>query len=321
MLKRFQVVYYSGTLPYNHPVVRPPRYLLRQPLYSGPKKKCLVLKSFSYNCKEAFNTTTPLIEPGVPLYGFLLCFYSPIIIPWNGSAQANQSVCSAKSTGHIINLYKLHIYKDIILSCRKWACKEKEPVENGESSHHSEPCESTSDSENEVLRERIKKTRVKASSDGKKEKKCQNASKTSVTTRESENKQTNKFCARQELQQQGFDSPSPSTEIQEDDFSIVTFIKPTPQPDKKRSIFTRRLHRSPSTSFDHLEDFAISYTEMQQNQSGLTNHQLKTISNHKRTKTDLVHKSGIVIKLDTSPLIKMKKRQRKRVMSLSSDSD
>lgn len=165
--------------------------------------------------------------------------------------------------------------------------------------------------------------RFKARSDGKKEKKCQNASKTSVTTRESENKQSNKFCAMQELQQQGIDSPSPSTstDMQEDDFSIVTFIKPTPQPDKKRSIFTRRLHRSPSTSFDHLEDFAVSNTEMQQNRSSSTNHHLKTISNHKRAETALVHKCGIVIKLEESPLIKKKKQQRMRVMSLSSDSD
>ena len=234
-------------------------------------------------------------------------------------------VISAKSTGRVINLYYCIFTTKILflLSCREWVGKEKKPAENQESSRHSEPYDSSSDSENEVLSERIKKTRVKARSDGKKEKKCQNASKISVTTRESENKQTNKFCAREELQRQGMESPSPSTstEIQEDDFSIVTFIKPTPQPDKKRSIFTRRLHRSPSTSFDHLKDFAISYTEMQQNQSGLTNHQLKTISYHKRAKTDLVHKSGIVIKLDMSPLIKKKKQGRKRVMSLSSDSD
>lgn len=203
---------------------------------------------------------------------------------------------------------------------RNRACKGKKPVENGESSHHIEPYESSSDSENEVLIDRIKKARVKARSDGKK---CQNASKTSVTTRENENKQSNKFCARQELHQQGINSPSPSTstEIQEDDFSIITFIKPTPQPDKKRSIFTRRQHRPPSTSFDHLEDFAVSDTEMQQNQSGLTNHHIKTISNHKKAETALVCKSGIVIKLEKSPFIKKKKQQRRRVVSLSSDSD
>lgn len=109
--------------------------------------------------------------------------------------------------------------------------------------------------------------------------------------------------------------------MQEDDFSNVTFIKPTPQPDKNRSIFTRRQHRSPSTSFDHLEDYAISHTETRQNKSGLTNHQLKTISNHKRKDTTLAHKCGIIIKLEMSPLVKKKKQQRKRVMSLSSDSD
>lgn len=259
---------------------------------SGPKK---LSQSFSYYFKEPLYTARFLLPTedqigGVPLYGFLLCFCSPAI------------------------------YKDIILSCRNRACKGKKPVENGESSHHIEPYESSSDSENEVLIDRIKKARVKARSDGKK---CQNASKTSVTTRENENKQSNKFCARQELHQQGINSPSPSTstEIQEDDFSIITFIKPTPQPDKKRSIFTRRQHRPPSTSFDHLEDFAVSDTEMQQNQSGLTNHHIKTISNHKKAETALVCKSGIVIKLEKSPLIKKKKQQRRRMVSLSSDSD
>lgn len=205
---------------------------------------------------------------------------------------------------------------------RKRACKGKKPVENGESSSHSEAYESSSDSENEVLSERIKKARVKARSDVKKEKECQNVSKTSVTTRKSENKQTNKFCARQELQQRGIGSPSTSTstEMQEDDFSIVTFVKPTPQSNKKRSIFTKRQHRSPSTSFDHLEGYAISPTEMQRKKSGLTNHQLKTISNHKRTETSLVHKSDTVIKLETSPLVKKKKPRRARVL-VSSDSD
>jgi len=162
------------------------------------------------------------------------------------------------------------------------------------------PYESNSDSEDEVLCELINKARAKARSDVKKEKKCQNVSKTSVTTRKSENKQTGKFCARQELQQRDIGSPSASTstEMQEDDFFLVTFIKPTPQPDKKRSIFTRRQHRSQSISFDHLEDDAIPHTEMQQNKSGSTNHQLKT----------------------TSPLVR-KKKQRARVMPVSSDSD
>ena len=210
---------------------------------------------------------------------------------------------------------------DIILSCREQACKGKKPVENGESSNHNETYGSSSDSDNEVLIERIKKARVKARSDTKKGKKCQSASKTSVTTRESENKQTNKFCARQNLQQQGIGSVSActSTEMQEDDFSNVTFIKPTPQPDKKRSIFTRRQHRSPSTSFEYSEDYAISLTETQRNKSDLTNHQLKAISNHKKSETALVHKRDI--KLEMSPLIKKKKRQRMRVMSVSSDSD
>ena len=246
-------------------------------------------------------------------------------MPWNNSALANQSVPYISYKHRPRNKFVLlHIYNDIILSCRKRACKGKKPVENGETSNHSELYESSSDSENEVLSERIKKARVKARSDGKKEKKCQNASKTSVTTRVSENKQTNKFCARQELQQQSIDSPSASTstEMQEDDFSVVTFIKPTPQPNKKRSIFTRRQHRSPSTSFDdQLEDYAIFHTEMRQKKSGLTNHQLKTISNHKRTETALVHKRDVVIKLEMSPLIKKKKQQRMRVMSISSDSD
>jgi len=208
---------------------------------------------------------------------------------------------------------------------RERACKGKKPVENGESSNRSEPYGSSSDSDDEILSEQIKKARVKARSNDKREKKNQNASKTCVTTTESENKQTNKFCMRHELQEHGIGSASPSTstEMQEDDFSNVTFIKPTPQPDKKRSIFTRRQHRSPSTSFDYLEDYATSHTETQQNKSGLTNHQLKSISNQMRSETSLVHNSDIVIKLDTcmSPLIKKKKRQRMRVMSVSSDSD
>lgn len=214
---------------------------------------------------------------------------------------------------------------DIILSCRERACKGRKPVENGESSNHSEPYGNSSDSDDEILSEQIKKARVKARSTDKREKKYQNVSKTSVTATESENKQTNKFCTRHELQEQGIGSASPSTstEMQENNFSNVTFIKPTPQPDKKRSIFTRRQHRSPSTSFDYLEDYATSHTERQQNKSGLTNHQLKSISNQKRLETSLVHNSDIVINLDTcmSPLIKKKKRQRMRVMSASSDSD
>lgn len=174
------------------------------------------------------------------------------------------------------------------------------------------------------MAERIKKVSAKARSAVKKAKKCQNVSKASVSTSKSENDQTSKFCAIQELQQRGIGSPSASTgtstEMQEDDFSIVTFIKPTPQPDKKRSIFTRRQHRSQSISFDHLEDDAISHTETRQSKSGSTSHLVKTSSNHKITGTALVQKSGIVIKLETSPLVR-KKKQRVRVMPVSSDSD
>ena len=292
----------------------------------------MLSQSFTYYFKELlyYNHCSPLRTrlTGFHCMAFALFLLSrnqPMGIKGDSTLESEYANQSERALYHLkAQAILLHIDRDIILSCRKQACKGKKPVENGESSHHSEPYESSSDSENEVLIERIKKARVKARSDGRKEKKCQNASKTSVTTRGSENRHSNKFCARQELHQQGIDSPTPSTstDIQEDDFSIVTIIQPTPQPDKKRSIFTKRQHRPPSTSFDHLEDFAVSDTEMQQDQSsGLTNHHLKTISNHKRAENALVHKSGIVIKLDKSPFIKKKKPQRRRVMSLSSDSD
>ena len=160
---------------------------------------------------------------------------------------------------------------------------------------------------------RINQGGLKPSRNRRQEKKHENAvlnhdlSGTSFSTRVTRNKQ----------QQQHIASASTSTSIEshedacsitsedEDDFSKVAFIQPTPQPDKKRSIFTRRQHRSPNASFDRLEDYAKIA-------------KAKNISSHRRTDTALADKSNIP--LEMSPLVK-KKKQRKRVRKLSSDSE
>lgn len=212
----------------------------------------------------------------------------------------------------------------IIFSYRERACKGKKPVENGESSNHDELYDTSSDSEVEVLSVRINQGRHKPTRNSKEEMKHKkaannhNLSRTSFSTR---NKQNNKFCASTSTSIETHEDACSVTSVDEDDFSNVAFIQPTPQPDKKRSIFTRRQHRSPNTSFDHLEEnannaMAVSHRT---NTSGSANHQAKTNSSHGKKDTALADKSNI--QLEMSPLVKKKKQQRKRVRSLSSDSE
>ncbi|KAL9981638.1 hypothetical protein ACROYT_G010370 [Oculina patagonica] len=210
---------------------------------------------------------------------------------------------------------------------REQACKGKKPIKNGESSYPDELYDSSSDSEIEVLSVRINQGRHKHARNSKEEKKHEravnnhNLSRTSLSTRETRKKQNNKFCASTSTSVETHEDACSVASVDEDDFSNVAFIQPTPQPDKKRSIFTRRQHRSPNASFDDLEDnaMAVSRAETRPNKSSLTNHQAKTNSSHEKKDTALADKSNI--QLEISPLVKKKKQPRKRVRSLSSDSE
>ena len=186
------------------------------------------------------------------------------------------------------------------------------------------------------MSDRIKKGRLKATGDNKPKKEHQSAvHDNSVSrTKEVKNKQTKNSLSRLKPQQQCIPSASTltstvprddicnNTYVDDNDFSNVTFIQPTPQPDKKRSIFTRRQHRSPSASFDHLEDITntpqLSQAQTRQRKRDLTDYQDKASSTRGRTESNLGCKSDI--QHEMSPVIK-KTKQRKRVMSLSSDSD
>lgn len=170
----------------------------------------------------------------------------------------------------------------------------------------------------------------------KQEKKHNNAvhnhssSRTCVLKTESGNKKKNKF--REQLKSHYFASGSTSTSVEthedacsvtsidDDDLSNVAFIQPTPQPDKKRSIFTRRQHRSPNASFDHLEDHANNAGYVSRAETGPSKRSStkKTVSNE-RTLTPLAEKSNIQVII--SPLVKKNKQQRKRLRSLSSDDE
>lgn len=216
--------------------------------------------------------------------------------------------------------HQLPITKLLISFCRERACKgTKKSAENEDSSNYSELYDSSSDSDIEVLSDRIKPGRPKSTRGNKQEPKHQNsvhnhhASRASLTTR-----------ATSTSVDMSEDADS-ITSVNGDDFSNV--VQPTPQPDKKRSIFTRRQHRPPNDSFDHLEDYtnaleSLSRAQTRPNKSSSTsNHQWgKTVGTRGRTDTALAHKSAD-IQYEMSPLVKKKKQKLKRVMSMSSDSE
>jgi len=118
------------------------------------------------------------------------------------------------------------------------------------------------------------------------------------------------------------DTPSDSSGA-EDNFSDA-IIQPTPCSKTTRSIFTKRRHRSPVSSFDHLEDAkdsTLAKSQSQRKKGGLPNYQGKNVKTRGGTDTDtaLAHKSGL--QLELSPIIKKKNQKRKRAITLSSDSD
>ena len=109
--------------------------------------------------------------------------------------------------------------------------------------------------------------------------------------------------------------------VDEEDYSDVIFVHPTPQPNEKRSIFTRRKHRSPGTSFDNMDVITNNPPHSQiQTQYGhkITDSQSDTCRTHGRTGAKSRQKSPI--KATISPAIKKRKKPR-RVLLLSSDSD
>ena len=109
--------------------------------------------------------------------------------------------------------------------------------------------------------------------------------------------------------------------VDEEDYSDVIFVHPTPQPNEKRSIFTRRKHRSPGTSFDNMDVITNNPPHSQiQTQYGhkITDSQSDTCRTRGRTEAKSQQKSPI--KAIISPAIKKRKKPR-RVLLLSSDSD
>ena len=89
---------------------------------------------------------------------------------------------------------------------------------------------------------------------------------------------------------------------QDDNYSDTMIIQPTPCSKTTRSIFTKRRHRPPIATSDHSEDAKP--------------HQ------HSRSQADTSLSLKSSLRIQLSPVIKMRSQKRKRViMSITSDSD
>ena len=99
------------------------------------------------------------------------------------------------------------------------------------------------------------------------------------------------------------------------DFASASFILPTPQSKRKRSILTRRKHRSPGSTFEDPEDKRASKKKCNHVPSS---HGGKVTENCRRTETILSNERDTYTQIS---LVKKQKAPRKRILSISSDSD
>lgn len=218
-------------------------------------------------------------------------------------------------------------------------CKGKRVIKNEDNSNKSEVCDSSSDSEDEILTVQInKRKKMKTSRNDCYERKAKSAACDGRVSRikHVKNKQTNKLYSRPKPQQESIPSvlmPSSSvthddrskiTPVDDEDYSDVILVHPTPQPVVKRSIFTRRQHRSPSTSFYNL-DVITNILPHSQNQTQPTcRHEISDCQSnapkaHGRTEEKLQQKSPV--KVQISPSFRRKRPQPRKVLLFSSGSD
>ena len=128
---------------------------------------------------------------------------------------------------------------------------------------------------------------------------------------------TSSFIAMNEV------TPNNSSD-EESYLSDTMIVQPTPCSKTTRSIFTKRRHRSPISTFDQLDDTEEHHLCQLQTQNKkrhspkCTNRTLNT-QGRKKTKAALTLRSDVQITL--SPFVNTKKQKRKRIKSISSDSD
>lgn len=215
---------------------------------------------------------------------------------------------------------------------KKRTCKGKKVIKNEDNSNNSEVCDSSSDSEDEILSTQInKRKKMKTSRNDWHKRKAKSAAHDGMVSRikHVKNKQTNKLHSRPKPQPESIpsvltpssnmthDDKSKINSVDDEDYSDVTFVHPTPQPVVKRSIFTRRQHRSPSTSFNNL-DVITNRLPHSQNQTRHRHEITDYQSDATRTEGKLQQKSPV--KVEISPAIRTRK-QPKKVLFLSSGSD
>lgn len=112
----------------------------------------------------------------------------------------------------------------------------------------------------------------------------------------------------------------------ESNLSDAMIVQPTPCSKTTRSIFTKRRHRSPISTFDQLDDTEEHHLCQLQTQNKkrhspkCTNRTLIT-PGRKKTKPAFTAALRSDVQITLSPFVNTKKQKRKRIKSISSDSD
>ena len=112
----------------------------------------------------------------------------------------------------------------------------------------------------------------------------------------------------------------------ESNLSDAMIVQPTPCSKTTRSIFTKRRHRSPISTFDQLDDTEEHHLCELQTQNKkrhspkCTNRTLNT-PGRKKTKAAFTAALRSDVQITLSPFVNTKKQKRKRIKSISSDSD
>ena len=112
----------------------------------------------------------------------------------------------------------------------------------------------------------------------------------------------------------------------ESNLSDAMIVQPTPCSKTTRSIFTKRRHRSPISTFDQLDDTEEHHLCELQTQNKkrhspkCTNRTLNT-PGRKKTKAAFTTALRSDVQITLSPFVNTKKQKRKRIKSISSDSD
>lgn len=112
----------------------------------------------------------------------------------------------------------------------------------------------------------------------------------------------------------------------ESNLSDAMIVQPTPCSKTTRSIFTKRRHRSPISTFDQLDDTEEHHLCQLQTQNKkrhspkCTNRTLIT-PGRKKTKAAFTAALRSDVQITLSPFVNTKKPKRKRIKSITSDSD